>query len=217
MDNISLDKLSPEAIAQLEEQLKAKQKAEHEQRQKDLDALETLEDEVIRELFEKAKPLSSSITSFKSEFIKGIEPLIKMKIENGKAATEQEQYTFVSKDKKIRGVIRYNKTTRYDDGVQAAIGYAKEWMRDQIADEKSKRLVNLIDGLLSKDQKGNYSPANLLRFVKEAKEMNEPLIVKAADAIEQSIYEDMTSISVLFSYKDDLGVERKLPLSATKA
>lgn len=217
MEQISLDNLSPEQLAALEEQLKAKQQAEQEKRQKNLEALESLEDEVITQLFEKAKPLSNSITSFKSDFIQGIEPLIQMKIENGKAAPDQEQYTFNSKDKKIRGVIRYNKTTRYDDGVQAAIGYAKEWMRDQIADEKSKRLVNLIDGLLSKDQKGNYSPANLLRFVKEAKEMNEPLIVKAADAIEQSIYEDMTSISVLFSYKDDLGVERKLPLSATKA
>lgn len=217
MDNISLDKLSPEAIAQLEEQLKAKQKAEHEQKQKDLDALETLENDAITELFNEAKPLSSTIASFKRKCLDKLEPLIDMKVTHGKAAIEQEQYTFVSKDKKVRGVIRYNKTTRYDDGVQAAIGYAKEWMRDQIADEKSKRLVNLIDGLLSKDQKGNYSPANLLRFVKEAKEMNEPLIVKAADAIEQSIYEDMTSISVLFSYKDDLGVERKLPLSATKA
>lgn len=217
MENISLDSLSPEQLAQLETQLQAKQKAEHEQKQKDLEALEVLENDAITELFKEAQPLSSTIASFKRKCLDKLEPLIQMKVNHGKAATEQEQYTFVSRDKKIRGVIRYNKTTRYDDGVQAAIGYAKEWMRDQIADEKSKRLVNLIDGLLSKDQKGNYSPSNLLRFVKEAKEMNEPLIVKAADAIEQSIYEDMTSISVLFAYKDDLGVERKLPLSATKA
>lgn len=214
---LDINKLSVDQLAVLEAQLKAKQQAEKEQKQRDKEALETMENDVISELFREAQPLSNSITSFKRKCLDKLEPLVRMKIDHGKAAQGQEQYTFVSKDKKIRGVIRYNSTARYDDGIQAAIGYAKQWMESQITDEKTKHLVNLIDGLLSKDQKGNYSPANLLRFVKEAKEMNEPLILQAAEAIEESIYEDMTSVSVLFAFKDDLGIERKLPLSTTKA
>lgn len=217
MSEIKLDQLSPEALAQLEVQLKEKQQKEKEQKQKDLEALETLESDAITELFNKAKPLSNTIIDFKRDFLEKLEPLIQMKVSLGKAAADQEQYTFNSKDRQIRGVIRYNKTTRYDDGVQAAISYAKEWLQEQVEGEKEKRLVGLIDDLLSKDNKGNYSPTNLLKFVKAAEEINEPLILKAAEAIKQSIYEDMTSISVLLDYKDESGTERRLPLSATKA
>lgn len=217
MTKIDLNALSADQLKELEDQLKAKQKKELEQKQKDLETLETLESDAIIELFNKAKPLSNTIIEFKRDFLEALEPLIQMKITLGKAASDQEQYTFNSKDKKVRGVIRYNKTTRYDDGIQAAISYAKEWLQEQVNDDKAKRLVGLIDGLLSKDNKGNYSPANLLKFVKEAEEINEPLILQAAEAIKKSIYEDMTSISVLFDYKDESGVERRLPLSATKA
>lgn len=217
MKEIQLDQLSPEALAQLENQLKEKQLQEKEQKQRDLETLETLESEALSALFAKARPLSNTIIDFKREFLETLEPLIQMKVSLGKAAADQEQYTFNTKDRQVRGVIRYNRTTRYDDGVQAAISYAKEWLHQQVEGEKEKRLVGLIDDLLSKDMKGNYSPTNLLKFVKAAEEINEPLILKAAEAIKQSIYEDMTSISVLLDFKDESGTERRLPLSATKA
>ncbi len=95
----------------------------------------------ITELFDKAKPLSNKIIEFKRDFLEALEPLIQMKVSLGKAAADQEQYTFNSKNRQIRGVIRYNKTTRYDDGVQAAISYAKEWLQEQVEGEKEKRLV----------------------------------------------------------------------------
>jgi len=216
MNKIKLEDLSAEALADLAEQWKARQKAEREANKKDRETLETLENEIVDEMFDEAKPVSDNLISFKRRFLEKTAPLIAMKIELGKAAPDQDQYSFKS-DKGRRWVLRYNHTTRYDDGIQAAIGYAKQWMQDQIEDEKSKRLVGLIDRLLSKDQKGNYSPSNLLQFVRQAREMNEPLIHQAAETIEQSVYEDMTSISVLSFYKDDMGAERKLPLSAVKA
>lgn len=216
MNKINLEDLSPEALADLAEQLKAKQEAEKKADKQNKEALATMENDFVLEVYDEAKPISDSLMAFKRWVVEKAGPLNDMKIAHGKAAPDQDQYTHKSFDGK-RVVVRYNRTTRYDDGIQAAISYAKQWMQDQIDDEKSKRLVGLIDRLLSKDQKGNYSPSNLLQFVRHAREMNDPLIQQAAEAIEQSIYEDSTSISVLIFHKDDLGVELRLPMSIVKA
>lgn len=214
---IDLKELNKEQLAALEAQLEAKKKAENEKRIQDLAALETLENDVLTELFPEAQQLSNAIVTFKRKCLDKLEPLVRMKIDYGKAAPEQESYSFKKTDNSVKSVIRYNRTTRYDDGVQAAVSYSKEWLQNQVENEKTKQLVSIIDDFLSRDEKGNYSPSKLLLFVKKAEEIGAELLLKAADAIKQSIYEDMTSISVLFSHKDDMGVERKLPLSATKA
>lgn len=214
---LDISKLSAEELAKLEKQLKESKKAEKEKQKQDVAALVTMENEAITELFKEAQDLSNAIVVYKRKFIELVEPLIKMKIELKKAAENQGSYSFRTKDKKVGAKISYNTTSRYDDEIQAAVDYAKKWLEEQITDDKTLRLVELMRSLLSKGEKGSYSAEKLLEFIKAAKEMDEPLLLKAAEAIENSIYKDSTSVSVSFTYKDNLGIERQLPLSATKA
>lgn len=217
METIDIDSMSSEQLAQLEAQLEAKKKAEKEKRMNDLKALDQLEDETVRELVKEAQPLSLAIVDFKRRWIERIKPLIEMKISLSKAKNGQEQYQFKTSDGSSSAIIRYNKTDRYDDGINVGIGYAKEWLSQQADTEKSRQLIAIIDDLLSRDRKGNYSPIDLMKFIKSAKEIGDDLMLKAADAVEQCIYEEATSISLLVFCLDEMGVKRQLPLSATKA
>lgn len=217
METIDLSKLSKEQLNAVLLQAEAIRKHENEKRQQDAEALVTLENDIILEMYADARPISNAIVSFKQKYIGKLQPLIAMKVEHNKARADQETYSFKTIDNRIKTKLRNNRTNRYDDGIQAGIGYAKEWLTAQVDGAKSQQLISIIDDLLAKDNAGNYSPENLMKFVKKAEECGDELLLKASQSIKESIYEEMTSISLLMFEKDDLGIERSIPLSATKA
>lgn len=217
METIDLSKLSKEELNAVLLQAEAIRKQENEKRQQDAEALVTLENDIILEMYADARPISNAIVSFKQKYIGKLQPLIAMKVEHNKARANQETYSFKTIDNQIKAKLRNNRTNRYDDGIQAGIGYAKEWLTAQVDGAKSQQLISIIDDLLAKDNAGNYSPENLMKFVKKAEECGDELLLKASQSIKESIYEEMTSISLLMFEKDDLGIERSIPLSATKA
>lgn len=217
METIDLSKLSEEGLDAVLTQADAIKRQRKELKLRDELAMAQLEDELVTGAFVEAWPISNAIVAFKQKWLEKLLPLIEEKIKYDKAKANQESYTLKTLDagKKIK--VRNNKRNCYDDGIQAGIGYAKQWMSDQVDGEKSKRLISIIDDLLAKDKKGDYSPGNLLKFIKKAEEDGDELLLKASECIKKSIYEEMTSISLLFFEKDDKGIERSLPLSATKA
>lgn len=217
METIDLSKLSKEQLDAVLLQAEAIRKQENEKRQQDAEALVTLENDIILEMYADARPISNAIVSFKQKYIGKLQPLIAMKVEHNKARADQETYSFKTINNRIKTKLRNNRTNRYDDGIQAGIGYAKEWLTAQVDGAKSQQLISIIDDLLAKDNAGNYSPENLMKFVKKAEECGDELLLKASQSIKESIYEEMTSISLLMFEKDDLGIERSIPLSATKA
>lgn len=214
---LDIHKLSPEQRAAFEKQLKEAKKAEKEKQKQDIAALVAMECEIVMKLFDMARPLSSRMVAFKKECIDLLMPLIRMKIDFKKAAEDQESYSFFSEDKSMTIRIRFNTTSRFSDEIQFAIESVKQWLADQITDDKTQRLVKLMEKFIVRDKKGNYSAGKLMIFSQQAKEMDEPLLTEAAEAMERSIYETATTISVDFTFKDDLGAERRLPLSTTKA
>lgn len=217
METIDLSKLNSEQLNDVLLQAEALKRQAKEKRERDEQALADLENELVIEMFGEARKISHAIVEFKQKWIDKLRPLIDEKVKYDKAKPEQESYTFKTTDAELKVRMRNNRRSRYDDGIQAGIGFAKEWMQKQVDGEKSKRLISIIDDLLAKDQKGNYSPDNLIKFIKKAEEDGDELLLKASECIKKSIYEEQTSVSLLLFEKDDKGFERPLPLSATKA
>mgnify|MGYP003376681212 FL=1 len=217
MNTIDLSKLNSEELNAVLLQAEALKRQEKERREADEKALADLENDLVVEMFGEARTISNSIVAFKQKWIDKLVPLVDEKIKYNKAKANQESYTFKTTRAELKVKMRNNKCNRYDDGIHAGIGFAKKWMQNQVDGEKSKRLISIIDDLLAKDQKGNYSPDNLIKFIKKAEEDGDELLLKASECIKKSIYEEQTSISLLLFEKDDKGFERPLPLSATKA
>lgn len=215
--SIDLSKLSEEELNAVLLQAEALKRREKERRERDEQALESLENELVIEMFEEARKLSEGIVRFKQKWIDKLNPLVDEKVKYNKAKAGQGTYTFKTTKADLKVRMFNNRRSRYDDGIQAGIGFAKEWMQSQVDGEKSKRLISYIDDLLTKDQKGNYSPDNLLKFIKKAEEDGDELLLKASECLRKSIYEERTTTSLLLFEKDDKGFDRPLPLSATKA
>lgn len=176
-----------------------------------------LEDEAVNEMIQEAEAISNNIADFKRRWIDRLEPLKEMKVMYTKASPNQESYTYGTKDGKKKALVRQNMADRYDDGIQAGIDFAKEWLNAQVVDEKSGMLTDIIEELLAKGGKGTYSPASLMKFVKKANENDDPLLKKAADCILESLREEATSVSIRMWKIDDRGIKRPIPLSATEA
>lgn len=217
METIDLKSLSEEQRNALIMQYQAEEREKREKMIQGRKALIDLEDEAVNEMFQEAEMISNNIVEFKRRWMVRLEPLKGMKVDYTKASPNQASYTYNTKDGKKQAIVCQNKADRYDDGIQAGIDFAKEWLNAQVVDDKSEQLIDIIEGLLAKGNKGTYSPSNLMRFVATANEKDEPLLKKAAECILESLRKEATSVSIRMWKTDDNGIKRIVPLSATKA
>ena len=214
---VSVSDLTPEQIKELHAQFREQEKKAAEQRTADRLALIDLENDVVIEMMAEVELLSSAIVNFKQKCIHKLEPLMKMKTDLAKAASQQKSFTFKSKDNKFKFIVDYNDTFKYDDGIHAGVEYAKQWLTEKSDEsEDSKMMTSIIENLLGKSRGGTYSAENLWIFVSSAEDYDVPLLKLAAEAVKKSLYKEMTSVSVKVFKKEEFGY-KQLPLSATKA
>lgn len=119
-------------------QADALKRQEKEKKLQDEQALAQLENDLVAEMFADAKPLSNAIVMFKQKWIDKLRPLVDEKIKHNKAKADQESYTFKTEDAEQKVKMRNNKRCCYDDGIQAGIGFTKQWMADQVDGEKKQ-------------------------------------------------------------------------------
>lgn len=217
METIDLKSLSEEQRNVLIMQYQAEEREKREKVIQGKKALVDLEDEAVNDMIREAEAISNNIAAFKRRWIDRLEPLKEMKVMYTKASPNQESYTYGTKDGKKKVMVKQNMANRYDDGIQAGIDFAKEWLNAQVVDEKSGMLTDIIEELLAKGGKGTYSPDSLMKFVKRANEKDDPLLKKAADCILESLREEATSVAIRMWKIDDRGIKRPIPLSATEA
>lgn len=217
MTTIDLSKLDSEQLNSVLLQAEALKRQKKEEKARNEQAVADMENETVLDMFNEARPISNAIVAYKQKWIARLQMLVDEKIKLNKATTNQESYTFKTADAEQKVKMRNNKRCRYDDGIQAGIGFAKEWMKKQVDGDKSEFLISIIEDLLIKNQKGDYSPDDLMKFIKKAEENGDEDLLQASECIRKSIYEEQTSTSILLFEKDDKGFDRPLPLSATKA
>lgn len=218
MEKVNIQDLTPEQLKELEKQIKDKQKIEIEKRNADRLALLDMEDTAVTEIFNEVEAVSNAIVAFKQKCIRKFEPLIRMKAEFAKAADKQRSYSFSDKNKGLKVIIDYNETLKFDDGIHAAMEFAKEWLEQRAADsEEMKMMTTLVESLLGQSRVGTYNTDKLLVFVSSTEEFDDELLNAASEAVKKSLYKEMTSVSVKVFKKDELGQMKQLPLSATKA
>lgn len=215
---VELPNLTKEQLDALNARFKAEQKADAEKRAQDRIVLQQMEDEVVSDIFVEVEEVSNAIVTFKQRCIAKLEPLMRMKTENAKAADKQKSYSFKSKDGSMKVVVDYNETLKFDDGIHAAVNLAKQWLEEKAnGGEDMAMMSTIIENLLGTSRKGTYSPENLLLFINAAEQYNVDILNKAAESVKRSLYKEMSSVSVRVFKKDDLGQLKQLPLSATKA
>lgn len=213
---IDISQLTPEQLAQLAAQLKAKEAEAEQKKEADREALAKLEDEAVESLFKEASGIANSIGAFKLEALTKFQPLMGLKVELAKASTDQKSFTFLNADKKKKIIISYNEVWATDDGIHACISKVKEWMKEISSEnEAAAPIVGIVDKLIS-SKDGAYSVDGIWDFINAAKEIDSPLLKDAAEAGRRSLFKKPSSVSVKVYNQGKTGWEQ-LPLSATKA
>lgn len=205
---MDLSKLSAQ---ELKEELAKRAKAQQTKREE----YRNLIPEVLPEVFAKLKTLSEQISKVKAETYNDLKALIGLKFDAYDVKSDQQSHSF--SDKNCTITIGYNVNAGYDDTVYMGVAKVREFIKSQVKDEPTAKLVNQINRLLKINKDGNLDPKRIMELRQMANEYNDVNFIEGVQIIEDAYLPKRSSWYVKASFKNDVGIEVNLPLSIASA
>lgn len=172
---IEIDNLTPEQIAALEQQIAAKKQAEKERQEREVSTYKELVKRTVGEQMTSLQEVNNLLSLAKAQIFGSFTTLIEMKQALYGIKAGQQGHSF-SDDNGNTITLGYRVIDQYDDTVNEGISLVTEFIASLATDEKSARLVDMIQKLLKKDAKGNLKPNRVIELQNLAeKENNEKL------------------------------------------
>lgn len=218
METLDLKKLSKEQREELKKQLLAEEKAAKENEAAERDTYKTMVCETVEETFKFLQEISDSLSESKKLVFDNFSHLLEMKKELYGVKDGQQSHTFSNKsgDKSI--TIGYRVIDSYDDTVNAGIERVKNWIKNQAKDDNAANLVEIINGLLKKDAKGNLKANRVLELQNHADRIGDTELSEGVKIIREAYRPIETSYFIEASDKEpETGKKFTLPLSITSA
>jgi hypothetical protein len=216
MTTIDIKKLSPEQKAELAAQLQADKAAEKEQRKQNLEALEKMAADVMPEAFSQVETAAQVLAEAKANIFRIFQEYLKLKIEVFENKSLQKTHTITVGDKSI--TLGYRVTDGYSDNANYGIAMVHKFLGTLAKDENSKKLLQTVYRLLSKNAKGDLDSKKVLELAKIAQESYPGTEFEEGIGIIQDAFSPKMSKWFIEAKKvDGQGVERSVPLSITSA
>lgn len=212
-NEINLESLNAEQLAQLEMQLEAKKKADKARIQADRDAYTELVDETVRSTVKRLQNLSSEMASIKAEVFAAFETIIKTKEELFKVKLDRRSDTFSTRDGQMSIQLGYRTLDAYDDTVDAGIAKVKEYLATLAKDDNSAALVDTVMSLLSKNRKGELKASRVLELERLAAKSGSPEFMDGINTIKAAYKPAKSGQFISVTIKNDEGKDENLPLS----
>ena len=167
--------------------------------------------EVLPNVFAKLKEASDMLSEVKKHTFEELKALIELKFEAYEIKSDQQSHTF--SDDNCSVVIGYNVNAGYDDTVYMGVAKVREFIKGQVKDEATAKLVNQINRLLKINKDGNLDPKRIMELRQMAHEYNDINFIEGVQIIEDAYQPKRSSWFVKASYKNANGIEVYLPLS----
>lgn len=212
-NEINLDNLTPEQMAQLEQKLEAKKKADKARKQADRDAYTELVDETVRSVVKRLQNLSSEMAAVKAEVFAAFETIIKTKEELFKVKLDRKSDTFSTRDGQMSIQLGYRTLDAYDDTVDAGIAMVKEYLATLAKDDNSAALVDTVMSLLAKNRKGELKASRVLELERLAAKSGSPEFMEGINTIKAAYKPAKSGQFICVTIKNDEGKDENLPLS----
>lgn len=208
MSTIDLAKLSAKDLKdELAKRAKAKENKKEEYK--------NLVPQVIPDVFAKLQILSDFISQVKAETYADLKALIQLKFDAYETKSDQQSHTF--SDKNCSVTIGYNVNAGYDDTVYMGIAKVREFIKAQVKDEETAKLVNQINRLLKINKDGNLDPKRIMELRQMANEYNDISLIEGVQIIEDAYQPKRSSWYIKVSFKNSVGIDVNLPLSIASA
>lgn len=212
-NEFNIESLTPEQMAQLEQQLEAKKKADKARIQADRDAYTELVDETVRSTVKRLQNLSSEMAAIKAEVFAAFETIIKTKEELFKVKLDRRSDTFSTRDGQMSIQLGYRTLDAYDDTVDAGIAKVKEYLATLAKDDNSAALVDTVMSLLSKNRKGELKASRVLELERLAAKSGSPEFMDGINTIKAAYKPAKSGQFISVTIKNDEGKDENLPLS----
>jgi|SRR5690554_3989004 len=208
MSTVDLTKLTDQQIKdELAKRAKAKVSKKEEYK--------NLIPDVLPDVFAKLHELSDFISQVKAETYADLKALVQLKFDAYDTKSDQQSHTFSDKNCSI--TIGYNVNAGYDDTVYMGIAKVREFIKAQVKDEETAKLVNQINRLLKINKDGNLDPKRIMELRQMANEYNDISLIEGVQIIEDAYHPKRSSWFIKASHKNAVGIEVNLPLSIASA
>lgn len=171
--------------------------------------------QVLPGVFAKLKEVSEMLSEVKKTAFEELKALIELKFEAYEVKSDQQSHTFSDENCSI--TIGYNVNAGYDDTVYMGIAKVREFIKAQVKDEATAKLVNQINRLLKINKDGNLDPKRIMELRQMAHEYNDVNFIEGVQIIEDAYKPKRSSWYVKASYKNANSIEVWLPLSIASA
>lgn len=214
MEQISIDKLSPEQKRQLLEQVQAEEKEKAERIKQERQGYKKLVDEIIPSAFQKLVMLSTHILKVKQEIFDDLKTLIELKSEVFGRDIDQQTHTFTTScGKSISVGWRLN--DGWDDTVGSGLQKMNEILAEKAQSDDSKFFYDLLMEKLEVDAKGNLKAGRVMSLKKKIDAHGDPELIDAINIIVDAYSPKRTKEFITCRYRDEQGNYKDLPLDIT--
>lgn len=214
MGTFDLDTLTVEELDKLEQTIAAKKLAEKQRRDQEIASYKDLVKKNVGDQIISLQEVSSMLSLAKANVFGSFATLIAMKQELFGAKSGQQSHSF-SDDNGNTVTLGYRVIERFDDTLDMGISLVNKYLESLSTDEKSTRLVKMINRLLKKDAKGNLRASRVVELQNIADEENDETLTRGVDIIRKSYKPVRSAIFVEAETTDETGKKQSIGLSIT--
>lgn len=218
MDTVKVE-MTPEEFARYKQAMEEQSRRDEAQRAKEeREAYRSLAATTVDELFPKLEEASTALTGLKREVYDAFARVIETKKEvMGTQAKDQRSHSFLSEDGKKRIIVGYYLRDGWDETVEDGISKVKDYISSLAGDEETRKLVDIILDLLSRDGKGNLKADKVLQLDKYAASIQDARFSEGVAIIKEAYRPVRTKDFVRAQVKNAMGGWDDLPLGMTEA
>ena len=218
MDTVKVE-MTPEEFARYKQAMEEQSRRDEAQRAKEeREAYRSLASTTVDELFPKLEEASTALTGLKREVYDAFARVIETKKEvMGTQANDQRSHSFLSEDGKKRIIVGYYQRDGWDETVEDGIAKVRDYISSLAGDEETRKLVDIILDLLSRDGKGNLKADKVLQLDKYAESIQDVRFSEGVAIIKEAYRPVRTKDFVRAQVKNAMGGWDDLPLGMTEA
>ena len=218
MDTVKVE-MTPEEFDRYKQAMEEQSRRDEAQRAKEeREAYRSLASTTVDELFPKLEEASTALTGLKREVYDAFARVIETKKEvMGTQANDQRSHSFLSEDGKKRIIVGYYQRDGWDETVEDGIAKVRDYISSLAGDEETRKLVDIILDLLSRDGKGNLKADKVLQLDKYAESIQDVRFSEGVAIIKEAYRPVRTKDFVRAQVKNAMGGWDDLPLGMTEA
>ena len=218
MDTVKVE-MTPEEFTRYKQAMAEQSRRDEAQRAKEeREAYRSLASTTVDELFPKLEEASTALTGLKREVYDAFARVIETKKEvMGTQANDQRSHSFLSEDGKKRIIVGYYQRDGWDETVEDGIAKVRDYISSLAGDEETRKLVDIILDLLSRDGKGNLKADKVLQLDKYAESIQDARFSEGVAIIKEAYRPVRTKDFVRAQTKNSMGGWDDLPLGMTEA